>query len=243
MVAVRRRLQSDARPSLNFPVRLPVVFTPGDSKSTAKLPCGNCGRKSVTLDFAISMLWILGKPGKILSFFQRKLYLIIWCRVRSGVDCLSGYPKHPIYAYVTTKINISPHSPWQNVGRKIVNRRLLDRVSRLSSAATLNPGGRRRPVGFTGAPEKVGCDAARSDMKIQVFGCSHHTAPVAVREQIAFGPADVDIGPRRASSGIAGRGSGAAVHLQSGGVVQCGGRERRRRPATTGSTSWPASTA
>jgi glutamyl-tRNA reductase len=30
-----------------------------------------------------------------------------------------------------------------------------------------------------------------SDMKIQVFGCSHHTAPVGVREQIAFGPVDV----------------------------------------------------
>jgi glutamyl-tRNA reductase len=33
----------------------------------------------------------------------------------------------------------------------------------------------------------------RSETKIQVFGCSHHTAPVAVREQLAFGPADVEV--------------------------------------------------
>jgi glutamyl-tRNA reductase len=33
----------------------------------------------------------------------------------------------------------------------------------------------------------------RSETKIQVFGCSHHTTPVAVREQIAFGPADVEV--------------------------------------------------
>jgi glutamyl-tRNA reductase len=30
-------------------------------------------------------------------------------------------------------------------------------------------------------------------MKIQVFGCSHHTAPVAVRETIAFSPTDVEV--------------------------------------------------
>ena len=30
-------------------------------------------------------------------------------------------------------------------------------------------------------------------MKIQVFGCSHHTAPICVREQLAFGPTDVEV--------------------------------------------------
>lgn len=32
-----------------------------------------------------------------------------------------------------------------------------------------------------------------SDMKIQVFGCSHHTAPIHVREQLAFGPTEVEV--------------------------------------------------
>ena len=30
-------------------------------------------------------------------------------------------------------------------------------------------------------------------MKIQVFGCSHHTAPICLREQLAFGAADVEV--------------------------------------------------
>ena len=30
-------------------------------------------------------------------------------------------------------------------------------------------------------------------MKIQVFGCSHHTAPIGVRERLAFGPTDVEV--------------------------------------------------
>ena len=32
-----------------------------------------------------------------------------------------------------------------------------------------------------------------SEMKIRVFGCSHHTAPVSVREQITFGPTKVEV--------------------------------------------------
>ena len=30
-------------------------------------------------------------------------------------------------------------------------------------------------------------------MKIQVFGCNHHTAPICVRERLAFAPAEVEI--------------------------------------------------
>jgi hypothetical protein len=30
-------------------------------------------------------------------------------------------------------------------------------------------------------------------MKIRVFGCGHHRAPVAVREEIGFAPADVEV--------------------------------------------------
>ena len=30
-------------------------------------------------------------------------------------------------------------------------------------------------------------------MKIQVFGCSHHTAPICVREQLAFGPTEAEV--------------------------------------------------
>ncbi len=35
--------------------------------------------------------------------------------------------------------------------------------------------------------------SATPEMKIQVFGCSHHTAPVCVREQLAFGPTEVEV--------------------------------------------------
>jgi glutamyl-tRNA reductase len=30
-------------------------------------------------------------------------------------------------------------------------------------------------------------------MKLQVFGCSHHTAPICIRERLAFGPTEVEV--------------------------------------------------
>ncbi len=37
-------------------------------------------------------------------------------------------------------------------------------------------------------------------MKIQVFGCSHHTAPICIRERLAFGPTEVEIALSRLRS-------------------------------------------
>ena len=54
-----------------------------------------------------------------------------------------------------------------------------------------------------------------SEMKIHVFGCSHHTAPVSVREQITFGPTKVEVALSELRRKISRGGVGAALHVQS----------------------------
>ena len=70
-------------------------------------------------------------------------------------------------------------------------------------------------------------------MKLQLVGCSHHTAPIEVRERLAFSREQIPVALARLRDRLPACGSGPAFDLQSSGAVhrgRGGGRRAKRRP-------------
>ncbi len=131
----------------------------------------------------------------------------------------------------------------QEQGAESGERRLAPSLAATSTTRFAATPSASRASGSKTDRDRVAASGRPRPMKLQMIGCSHHNASLALRERLAFNPAQAAGGARPLAATVPRRRGRAAFDLQSGRTLhRLGDRRAEGRAISRLPSFWPSFT-